>query len=163
MARGQATAVFRYAIDPVRLRAGRQEIELPSGSAYLATAKAEYLQAQLDGLFAFAQVNKEGEQYATDCPADLARYTLANANLLPVHSISRTPVLRSDGSVLDQPGYDPSTAIFYAPEEGFPPVPSNPSQKDARAALERLRQPFRAFPFVSEVDRNAVVGEILLC
>jgi hypothetical protein len=161
VARGQANAVLRYSIDPVRLREGNQEIELPPGSAYLTTAKAEHLQAQLDGLFAFAKVNKEGEQYATDCPPDLARYALTNANLLPLHSISRTPVLRSDGSVLDQPGYDPTTAIFYAPEETFPPIPDNPTQEDAAEALERLRRPFRGFPFVTDVDRDAVAAEIL--
>lgn len=159
--RGQATVVLRHAIDPARLRAGNQEIELPAGSAYLAQAKPEHLQAQLDVLFAFAKVNKEGEQYATDCPADLARYVIANANLLTIHSISRTPVLRSDGSVLDQPGYDPATAIFYAPDETFPPVPSEPTQEDAAAALERLRRPFRGFPFVTDADRDAVAAEVL--
>ena len=58
VARGQATVVLRYALDPVRLRAGQQEIELPSGSAYLAVAKPEHLQAQLDRLFALAKVSK---------------------------------------------------------------------------------------------------------
>jgi hypothetical protein len=162
VARGQAPAVLRYAHDPVKIRAGQQDIELPSGSAYLTMARPEHLQAQLDRLFAFAKVSKSGEQYATDCPADIARHVLANANFQPVYAISRTPVLRRDGSVLDQPGYDLATGIFYAPEESFPPLPDNPSQDDARAALERLRWPFREFPFVSEADRDAVAaGETL--
>jgi hypothetical protein len=124
-------------------------------------AKPEHLQAQLDGLFAFAKVTKEGEQYAVDCPAELARYALANANLLPLQFISRTPVLRTDGSVLDKPGYDPATAIFYAPDETFPTVPNEPTQEDAAAALDRLRHPFRGFPFVTDGDRDAVLGEVL--
>ena len=102
--RGAVPAVLRYAIDPVKLKAGRAEIELPAGSAYLAVAKPEHLQAQLDRLFAFTKMSKEGEEYAIDCPSDLARYTLANANLLPLMALSRTPVLRPDGSVLDRPG-----------------------------------------------------------
>ena len=94
-------------------------------------------------------------------PGDLARYALANANLLPLMRISRTPVLRADGSVLDRPGYDPATGIYYAPEERFPPIPETPTQEDARAALERLRHPFRGFPFVTDLDRDAVVAEVL--
>ena len=161
IARGQATAVIRCAVDPVKLRAGKHEIKLPAGSAYLAVARPEHLQAQLDRLFAFAKADGNGEQYAVDCPPDLARYALANANLLPLQFISRTPVLRPDGSVLDRPGYDAATAIFYAPDETFPPIPDAPTQDDAAAALERLRHPFRGFPFVTDADRDAVVGEVL--
>ena len=161
VARGQAASVIRRAVDPVKLRAGKLDIELPAGSAYLAVAKPEHLQAQLDQLFAFIKINRNGEEYAVDCPPDLARYVLANADLLPVQFISRTPVLRPDGSVLDRPGYDPATAILYAPDEAFPPIPNSPTQEDAAEALERLRRPFREFPFVTDYDRDAVVGEVL--
>jgi hypothetical protein len=161
IARGQATAVIRFAIDPVKLRAGKHEIKLPAGSAYLAAARPEHLQAQLDHLFAFAKADSNGDPYAVDCPPDLARYTLANANLLPLLFISRTPVLRRDGSVLDRPGYDSATAIYYAPDETFPPVPDAPDRNDAVVALDRLRHPFRGFPFVTDIDRDAAVGEVL--
>jgi putative DNA primase/helicase len=161
VARGQTTAVIRCASDAVKLRAGKHEIDLPAGSAYLAAAKPEHLQAQLDTMFEFVRVLKSGEAAPVDCPCDLARYVLANANLLPVQSISHTPVLRHDGSIVAEPGYDPSTGIFYAPDEPFPTVPSEPSQDDARAALERLRHPFRGFPFVTDTDRDAVVVELL--
>jgi hypothetical protein len=161
LSRGQAQAVLRFATDPVKLRAGRAEIELPTGSAYLAPARPEHLQAQLDQLFAFYKFNSDGEDYPTDCPSDLARYVLANASLLPVMSISRTPVIRADGSVIETAGYDVATGIIYAPDASFPPVPVNPTQADAAQALAQLRHPFRAFPFVTETDRDAVVAEIL--
>lgn len=161
LGRGQTQAVLRFATDPVKLRAGRAEIELPTGSAYLAPAKPEHLQAQLDRLFALYKFTADGERYATDCPGDLARYALVNASLLPVTSISRTPVIRADGSVIETPGYDVATGIIYAPDAVFPPVPVNPTQEDAVQALERLRHPFRGFPFVTEADRDAVVAEML--
>ena len=161
LSRGQTQAVLRFATDPVKLRAGRAEIELPVGAAYLAPAKPEHLQAQLDRLFAFYKVNSDGDDYPTDCPSDLARYVLANASLLPVMSISRTPVIRADASVIETPGYDVATGIIYAPDASFPPIPVNPTQADAEKALAWLRHPFRAFPFVTETDRDAVVAEIL--
>jgi len=81
--RGQTQAVLRFAADPVKLRAGRATIELPTGAAYLATAKPEHLQAQLDQLFAFYKFKADGDDYPTDCPSELARYVLGNASLLP--------------------------------------------------------------------------------
>ena len=54
-----------------------------------------------------------------------------------------------------------ATAIYNAPEERFPPIPETPTQEDARTALERLRHPFRGFPFVTDLDRDAVVAEVL--
>jgi hypothetical protein len=161
LSRGQTQAVLRFATDPVKLRAGRAEIELPTGSAYLAPAKPEHLQAQLDRLFAFYKFTADGDDYPIDCPSDLARYVLVNASLLPVMSISRTPVIRADGSVIETPGYDVATGIIYAPDASFPPIPVNPTQEDAVLALARLRHPFRAFPFVTETDRDAVVAEML--
>ena len=161
LSRGQTQVVLRFADDPVKLKAGRAEIELPTGSAYLATAKPEHLQAQLDRLFAFYKFTADGEDYPTDCPNDLARYVLVNASLLPVMSISRTPVIRSDGSIIETPGYDPTTGIFYAPDASFPRVPADPTKADAKEALKRLREPFRAFPFVTEADLYAVVAELL--
>ena len=161
LSRGQTQVVLRFAADPVKLKAGRAEIELPTGSAYLATGKPEHLQAQLDRHFAFFKFTADGDDYATDCPSDLARYVLVNASLLPVMSISRTPVLRADGSVIETPGYDVATGIIYAPDASFPPVPANPTKADAKEALKRLREPFRAFPFVADTDRDAVVGEVM--
>ena len=85
LGRGQAQAVLRFAADPVRMGGGRAEIELPTGSAYLAPARPEHLQAQLDRLFAFYKFGADGKSYPIDCPADLARYVLLNASLLPVN------------------------------------------------------------------------------
>ena len=163
--RGLAPAALRYSVDATKLRAGKVEITLPPRSAYLAAAKPEHVAGLLDGLFRFARFragrNGEPVEAPCDCPLDLARHALANASLLPLLSISRTPVLREDGSILDRPGYDGRTGIYYAPEIAFPAIPDGPTQEDARAALDRLRRPFRKFPFATDTDRDAVVAEVL--
>ena len=46
------------------------------------------------------------------------------------------PTLRPDGSVLNTPGYDPSTGLFFeANGTTFPEVPATPDSFDAQIAL----------------------------
>ena len=161
LARGQTQVVLRIAAEPVKIKGGGEEAALPAGSVYLVPSKPEHLQAQLDRTIAFYKFDKDGEEYATDCPGDLARYVLPNASLLPIMAISRTPLLRDDGSVIETPGYDPATAIYYAPDELFPPIPDRPTQEDAKVALNQLIEPFRGFPCVEKVDRHCMAGEVL--
>jgi hypothetical protein len=161
LARGATTVVLRRMAEPFKLKVGSGEIDMPAGAIYLAQSKPEHLQAQIDRHFALIKFNADGEAKPTDCPGDLARYVLANSGLLPVTSIRRAPVLRADGSVIEVPGYDPSTGIVYAPDIAFPPIPTNLTKADAEAALKRLRHPFRGFPFVTEHDRDAIVAEVL--
>ncbi len=57
------------------------------------------------------------------------------------------PVLRPGGSVLERPGYDAESGLFYAPSEDFLEVPSAPPHGRALEALEQLREAVHDFPF----------------
>jgi hypothetical protein len=164
-ARGKTNAALLLTVDAAKLRAGGVEITLPPRTAYLAAAKPEQMCGLLDELFQLRRSkrgrNGEEHEIPCDCPIDLGRYVLVNAQLLPLLSISRTPVLRMNGSVLEKPGYDRATGIYYAPEIEFPAVPERPTRDDARRGYERLCRPFRGFPFATEADKAAVVGEVL--
>lgn len=47
-------------------------------------------------------------------------------------AVVETPVLRADGTVLETPGYDAETGLYFKPPEiGFPPVPVEPTKDDA--------------------------------
>jgi hypothetical protein len=63
--------------------------------------------------------------------------------------IIQTLTLRSDGSVLDAPGYDAATGLLFIPPPGmtWPAIPPRPTRDDAVAAIELLRRPLREFPF----------------
>lgn len=163
--RGRASVVLRVALQTAKLSIAGAEVELPAGSAYLAPAKPEHVARLLDRAAGFRQVkrnSKGGEhEVAVDCSVEFAKHVLANADLLPIRGIARAPVLRADGSVLERAGYDPATALFFAPETTFPTVSERPTQKDARAAYARLCRPFRGFPFATEADLAAVVAEVL--
>jgi putative DNA primase/helicase len=73
-----------------------------------------------------------------------------------------TPFLRADGSLCEQPGYDPASGLLFKPDrESFPPVPREPSKDDALAALATLEQLLATFPFVGEADRAVALSAIL--
>ncbi len=77
-------------------------------------------------------------------------------------AVINAPTLRSDGSVLEQPGYDAATGLlFVEPEAPYPAVPSAPSRQDALAALRRLEELLKGFPFVDRADRSVAFSCIL--
>jgi hypothetical protein len=91
-----------------------------------------------------------------DCPAKVAVTYLRRRGewQLPVLAgIVTTPVMRRDGSILDQPGYDPSTCLLFKPgKTTFPPIPTNPTKQDALAALKLLKDAISTFPFTGKAD-----------
>ncbi|WP_050783314.1 hypothetical protein [Methylobacterium nodulans] len=83
--------------------------------------------------------------------------------LPPISGITTIPTLRPDGSLLDEPGYDPATRLFLMPDEAvvMPAIPERPSRAEAQAALALLLGPLQEFPFVGPVDRAVALSGIL--
>jgi putative DNA primase/helicase len=91
-------------------------------------------------------------------PTIIARVLAArkgNWKIRSVLGVITAPTLRPDGSVIDTPGYDAKTRLFYAPHPGLkmPPVPINPTKDDAVAALKVFSDLLHEFPFVAEQDK----------
>lgn len=106
----------------------------------------------------------DGEWKKVDCPKVLAETVCGKEEWeVPyLTGIIAAPTLREDGSILDKPGYDTKTGLFFCNENTeFLPVPEFPTLEDAKAALERIKIPLAEFPFVSEKDRAVVVTMIL--
>lgn len=86
----------------------------------------------------------------------------ARWGLPPLSGLITAPTLRSDGTILDQPGYDARTALLYDPlGVAFPRIPEHPTKEQATAALERLFDLIKEFPFAGRVDRAVVVSGML--
>jgi hypothetical protein len=102
---------------------------------------------------------------AVNAPDRVAQTYLARQGTwkLPILSgIVHTPFLRADGSLCEQPGYDPASGLLFKPDrESFPPVPREPSKNDALAALATLDHLLATFPFVGEADRTVALSAIL--
>ena len=73
--------------------------------------------------------------------------------------IVSAPVMRDDGTVLHEAGYDPQTGLFLT--DDWPELAGSPSRADALAALGKLQRPFSEFPFVGPEDRSVLIAAIL--
>ncbi|MGD0952517.1 MAG: hypothetical protein ABR985_09000 [Methanotrichaceae archaeon] len=73
----------------------------------------------------------------------------------PLTGIIESPVVRPDGSILDQFGYDAATQLYYANGEKLAlQVPDNPTREDAKKAAEYIfDEVFSDFPFKDTASR----------
>lgn len=80
-----------------------------------------------------------------------------------VSGVITTPTLRSDGSILDRPGYDVATQMWYAPDRQLTisPLIKNPTREQAVKALALLSGLLVNFPLVTEVDVVVALAAIL--
>lgn len=76
--------------------------------------------------------------------------------------IVETPVLRPDGSVLQEPGYDEATGFYFDPCGAvFPAIDDAPDQTAAKAALETLTEAFQDFPYASDAAGVVPIAALL--
>ncbi|WP_051386070.1 hypothetical protein [Actinokineospora inagensis] len=80
----------------------------------------------------------------------------------PLLGVIGSPVLRPDGTLVQEPGYDQATGLYYAPATTIPPIPTRPTPADvddaASFVLDRL---VCDFPFVADADRANGLGLLL--
>jgi hypothetical protein len=99
------------------------------------------------------------------CPPFFARTYLDRKGewrLNRLRAITNCPVMRSDGSMLDMPGFDPQTGIFYDPRGvQFPHVPSAPTKEDALTAIGLIKGMISEFSFVGDAAQSVALSSIL--
>jgi hypothetical protein len=82
--------------------------------------------------------------------------------LPPLNGIIGAPVLRRDGTLLQQPGYDPGTGLILAPRVDIYPVPlPPPAEAVAWARTLLLDQVLRDFPWCGPADRANYVAMLV--
>lgn len=136
------------------------------GTIQLAPVGAVALTETFDRLATWERTRDtpDGQQTRrVDCPARIAAAYLSRVGewRLPLLAgVIAAPIMRSDGTVLDRAGYDPSTGL-YLTGSGWPTIPASPTREDAVAALEALGAPFREFPFVGAEDSSVFLAALL--
>ena len=81
--------------------------------------------------------------------------------LRPLRGIVDAPILRPDGSLHTEAGYDPVTGYFYAPAGPVPPLPDRPAHADASRAAADLFEVVHQFPFASDADKAVWLAGLL--
>jgi hypothetical protein len=103
-------------------------------------------------------------EYLARPPAWCVNAVLARADwpdIRHLESVVDYPVLRPNGSILDQPGYDAQTGLLLEPAAALPVVSSNPTRNDAFAARDALLEVVEDFPFERAVHRSAWLAAML--
>ena len=78
--------------------------------------------------------------------------------------IVETPMARADGSIVEAPGYDATSALFYEPPPGLviPPIPEQPGEVDVAGALALFDELLADFPFADGATGRAHAMALIL-
>jgi hypothetical protein len=109
----------------------------------------------------FIEIDAEGVPHPTPPPLTVVRdgLSLGDWQFPPLVGVTEVPVMRPDGSVLLEPGYDSVTSLYYFPSPGLsvPSVPDRPANGDVKASIELVLETICDFPFDSDASRaNAI-------
>jgi hypothetical protein len=145
------------------VRAARERVPISDDRETLAwrlvRVKTQHLVDRLTRIIDFQKFDARRRKWGSiNCPSDLAAAYLERSgewNLPVIAGFINAPTLRPNGSILEAPGYDTATKIFYAPSEEYPPIPQQPTREEAWAALDVLIGLINEFPFVLEDDSDA--------
>ena len=113
--------------------------------------------------FRFKQNGDDWIRREADPPGWLAKVIAAKMGergLPELTGIITVPILRSDGSLIDQPGFDSTTGLLLLAAD-WPAIPNHPDLAQLRQAWRVLWRPFSEFPYASNEDRGATVAAIL--
>jgi hypothetical protein len=152
--------LVRIVLDKIKTTAG--EALVPR----LSQIEAPYLMLKLAEAARWERWNAEaGEWVPANVPRDVVASYLAldgDWRLPRLLGVVTAPTLRPGGTVLDVPGYDEATGLFFDPMGvSFPPIAAMPTKEQARAALATLKHPLRDYKFVSNVDRAVALSGVL--
>lgn len=84
-----------------------------------------------------------------------------NGNILPLSGVIHAPTIRPDGSILQSPGYDKATGLYFQCRSQFPAVPQNPRRQEAEKAASELLEVVADFPMLTDADRSAWLAMLL--
>jgi hypothetical protein len=154
-----ALSALLAANDPPTLfvRAGKltRVREDENGRPIIEVLNIDHLRERLGRVARFVNKGKSGS-ITIQTPMSVVQDIKARAGwpLPPLEAITESPTLRRDGSILNEPGYDPDTRLIYHPAKGFtmPSVPDSPSRADVVGAVKTLADVLWDFPFLGQAN-----------
>jgi len=115
----------------------------------------------------FQRFDKLRQEWVNSDPpqkvADILLVREGDWHVPPVVGITTTPILRRNGSLISQSGYDPLTRLFLVLDSNLqlPSIPESPTREDAQSALQVLGSLLTGFAFVTEVDEAVALSSLM--
>ena len=142
-------------------------IRRTAGSLQILTAGPDFLRLRLTEIATWLRFDKRSNQWVqTDAPPAVARTLIDIPGMWPntpnLAGIIEAPALRPDGTIIERPGYDEASGLYFDPGlTDFPGIPARPSRCDAAAALDLLLEIIAGFPFVDEPSRSVALALLI--
>ena len=134
------------------------------GRPIIEELSAHALRGEMERTANFLRVTRDGLMPVAP-PMDMVQDVQARPGweFPPLEAVIQAPVLRTDGSILDQGGYDRATCLLYWPADGLeiPPIPETPSPDDIASAMHLVGEAIQDFPFVDDASRANTLGLFL--
>lgn len=139
-----------------------------NGPATVVTATVASLRARVSLSYDVTRLVKRGKAFSEEnClfPADPALLALAAPgeahHLRTLHGVTHTPIVRRDGSILSEPGFDDATGYLLLPDVDIPPVPEHPTEEQVAAAAALLQEMVCDFDWAGKHDQANYLGVAL--
>jgi hypothetical protein len=165
---GDAIKALEAANDPpvVFRRGGRLVMIHPDedGMPIIMQATEAMMRGRLARVARFLKETRQGTIKVSP-PQDLTLDVLtANEGTFPALGVlTQIPILRPDGSIRYEAGYDPITRSYYLPTPSFKlgMIPESPTPADAAAAAKFLDEAIGEFPFEGAADKANCIALML--
>jgi hypothetical protein len=135
------------------------------GSPFTEVLSESAFRGYLERAANFIVVDAKDEPHPTLPPLTVVRdcLSLGDWQFPPLLGVTEVPVMRPDGSVLVEPGYDSVTSLYYfpSPKLSLLPIPDKPTDSDVRTAIKSVLEPVYDFPFDSEASRANAIATML--
>jgi hypothetical protein len=155
----------------VRIDADDRRTHLPGGTPTIRLISRAILRARLARCARWVRLSRDDggstgsireketrpDAHALDAVLDAGEWPGVHV----LSGVTETPIVRRDGSIVQRPGYDRATGYVYVPSCEYPTVAEQPSQEDARRALDELVNVWRDFPFARDVERYVAIAALL--
>jgi len=142
----------------------RDGIKRRRGSPRIDPLPQALLRERLAANIAWFKVTKSGGMEATHPPT----WSVAAVHerrewdsIRHLEGIVEYPIMRPDGSILNEPGYDDKTELLFDLCGEMPTIKEKPTKDDAVEARKKLLSVVGDFPFTSKVDKACWLAALL--
>jgi hypothetical protein len=142
----------------------KDDIIRPAGSPTIQALPTPNLRERMTRHASFTKTNKKGKEVPAHPAAWLVSAVDARGDwpgIRHLSGVSDAPVLRADGSVWQQEGYDGRTGVLFEASQSFPAIADGPTIDDAMMALDVLLEVVCDFRFESDEHRAAWFAGLL--